>query len=621
MPQAVIAVAAWVGAQVTTAVGLAGAATSVALAAGTIASTIVEVGISLAISAATAALTASQIPDPEAARTPFQQTIPSRTGLYGKARISGATLLMESKGVILYCVLALNTGQLDGYEQLYLHDDRISTVSGWVQQTADGYYGESGQLTYVETRTGLPTETPYAGLVSELPQFWSNDHRGDGIATMYMRCRHGKSEHIPRQFPNGIPKPSWVARGYRLYDWRNPAHDPDNEATWTFSQNPVLMLADYLTSMHHGMGFPWSRLIEPQLASWTEAANVCDEPVPLKAGGTQPRYRAGGMFQFMNPPSDIIGRLLQCFDGWMGPDGTGAYRIYAGKYYEPIGEEVTVYRSEVVDFSLQRFVEDERAVNQLIVAYTSPEHDYKVVETDSWSNTADIAARGDELTKPFKLEWVQWNSQARRLAKMQLARMLGARGSLKMTLAGLKLLGRRFARLQIPELSFLADLPVEIQTLEIDLQSMSVIVGWVAVDAASYTWNASVEEGNGPSGGTSTPGGGDPGDPGDPGDDGTTPFIIQITAEPGGQPSEPTDPLVRLLVQGPGSGLAWSHRWRESGDPVWTTVTNSNETYEGEGQYRIVAGTFPTGSVLEFQAAYSDGGPLSVWTESEFAFT
>src|SRR3546814_12086276 len=75
--------------------------------------------------------------------------------------------------------------------------------------------------------------------------------------------------------------------------------------------------------------------IAPTLSYWQAAADVCDEAISLKAGGTEERYRSPVAHNHTDQHANVIAALLSTFDGWIAPRADGALVVYAGKYYAP----------------------------------------------------------------------------------------------------------------------------------------------------------------------------------------------------------------------------------------------------------------------------------------------
>lgn len=566
------------------------------------------VGTPIAISAATAALLAPEVPKPESFHSPYRATRAPRISAYGTNKLSGPYLLYEAANGRAYDVIAFHDGRIAGIVNLWLNDD-IVTVDGAGavnSSTADDGRYAANSLTkriYIFTRNGLPTETSFTTNVDFTPLgagVWTADHRADGVATMLVQSRSVEKPDMSNTYPNGAPLGAVTANCLLTYDWREPGQDIADDDTWTCSHNPMVQLGDYLTSTHHGMRFSFAERILPALDEWTVAADICDEAVSLKAGGTQPRYRSSGPFQHISAPIEVIGKILETCDGWMTTRGDGCFVPKAGKYEAPT---VTFTDKHVIDYAMQRFVEDEQATNVLLVSYTSPDHEYNEVETEAWRDEADIAERGIERSQPMPLSWVQYNSQARRLAKRKMSRLTAdIRGTFTTTLYGLRGLGERYIRLQISEIAALNDLVIEITSAEIDLSTMRVTFNFVSADTNIDAWDPATEEGDGP------------------GDDGRVPpvaleapTISTITPQ---FVSSGAGDGVQLHIEGVGpdrDDLTWFIRTRVTGSTSWNNVAEITDT-DPAANFEGDSGFVESVASLDVALGYQTGGVDTLWS-------
>jgi hypothetical protein len=448
-------------------------------------------------------------PQPKSAEVNLKQTVPPRRAGYGRARLPGSYMLWDAKKNA-WDVLAFCEGPIDAFEKYYLNDDEVTLDgTGKVQTPISGKNPAryKGHGVWIKTRKGLATETSYADgttyngvALSELgADVWTADHRGDGIASGLLVCTPVEKADMPAVYPNGSPNLSVVGRLALAYDWRDGTQSLATPSTWKWTRNSVVALAHYLCHAEHGPNFAWDRRIAPALADWTAAANVCDEAVTLKAGGTEPRYTLGGYYEFDEDPSDVQAQILASFDGWIAEKGDGSLTVKAGKYYAPT-VTLDAALGHITGYSWRKFTPDEESVNELVVTYTSPEHGYTEQEAQAWRDEADIAARGVERPKPLPRKWVQSHGQARRLAKREMARA-GAQlsGTIRANLFGLQALGERYLRIKIPEVASLSDLIVEVTgPVQIDVMSLSVTIPWVAADPDVDDWDPATEEGDAP---------------------------------------------------------------------------------------------------------------------------
>ncbi|MBI1405714.1 MAG: hypothetical protein GC145_06265 [Caulobacter sp.] len=566
-------------------------------------------------------LFAPDIPKPEGFQSPILQPFTPRHSAYGRNRLSGPWMLYESIKGKAFDVIACHSGQVEAIEDVWLNDD-VVTLSGTNFATpGDGGRFGNGKIRIL-TRTGLPRETSYVGDVTDFSGLptgtWTSDHRGDGIASICVIQQAVEQADMPKTYISGLYKGAVTARCLMVHDWRDEAQDPDDPQSWTCSFNNIVQLRDYLTNRDatydtppahvaawgatyqrfgHGMGLDPAR-IEAAIDDWTDAADDCDDAIALKAGGTEPRYQSHGVFQHTTAPSEVIGRMLESCDGWLTQRGDGALTVRAGVYSEP---EVTFGDDHVINYDVEFGVRDEDRIDGLIVSFTSPEHQFKEVETDAWGDvTADRLGNAS-------FPWVQNNGQARRLAKRRFARQAAAlRGTVVTNLYGMRGLCERYIRLQISDLPELNDIVVEIVApVRFDPAVRQLTYSWIAADPNVDTWNPTTEEGDGPATEDRVPG-----------EDLTAPTIDDVT--PFFEAAGTAGDGVRLTVEATGpdrADLTWFVGWRVKTVGVsWNEASYSD--IDPEAAVVLQTGFVTADVVIEVRAAYSTGsGDLSDWSD------
>jgi hypothetical protein len=212
-------------------------------------------------------------------------------------------------------------GRYKGEWSPYNGDDHVD-----LGQTLDAANGRIRSKFYL----GLIDQTANADLVARSEGRWTTDHRGAGVAYAY------NSMTLHREDLSQPWEPFWELKGAPLYDWRKDDtvggdgdHRWDDQDTWEFSENPVLMM--YLlergvfvaSQLICGKGVPAARL---PLDRWTIAANICDEIV---GGGSVLRYKAG-LIAASGPgithDQNMQPLLESCAGSWC-EDATGEYPI------------------------------------------------------------------------------------------------------------------------------------------------------------------------------------------------------------------------------------------------------------------------------------------------------
>lgn len=554
---------------------------------------------SLAV-AATGAILQSLLPGqsvkPGLTETSIKSPTPPRVSGYGEGRqhMAFALYVTDSSGAAID-VGAMHDGKIDSIIGYYLGDTKVTVLSdGRVQAGEAGQFGERSDIVQIYTRLGNSTETAFPQVVSRVPSQWTFNHRGDGVVTAAVITAPTKSKYYQMIFPTGGPNNmplSLAMRRQLVFDWRDPAQSASNPATWRYSENAVLHLAHYLLVRDNK---DWATHFVPTLGYWTAAANDADSAVALKSGGVEARYRSCFAHQHTDPYKDCIAGLLACFDGWMAPRADGALVVYSGRYVVPT---ITLGPDQINSYSMQDGIEEESALNQLSVTYVSAEHDYNVVDTDAWENTADISERGKILSNQLANQ-VPSHSQARRLAKRKMAQISAPkRGSVTTNAYGRIALGQRYIRLQLIDagVTFL-DAPVEIVApVKRNLQTGGITFNWILADPSVDAWNPATEEGLPAPVGTRAPA-----LPLDP------PTITSALADFSAVADSGTG--VRIVITASGlnrSDVSWYARWRLVGSPTWNEQQYPD--VDAGSSVTLETGFVPTGSNVEVEVAYSTG--------------
>ncbi|HWW11919.1 MAG TPA: hypothetical protein VN018_05330 [Brevundimonas sp.] len=398
-------------------------------------------------------------------------------------------MLRETIGNKYGAVLAICEGRLASIDAVYINDDKVTrNGEGWVQGMPGERFG-SGDLLRVSTRLGLPVETRHTILDPTFSDFWPADARGDGIASIAVFAQHRSKESFGRHFPNGEPLAS-VVQTPVCFDWRDPTQNRAVPLSWKACANPVVWAVHCEWAR---FGRNWDRCIAPVLADLTDEADYCDEPVALKAGGTEPRYRLAGNYAANTEPGAVRNAILACMDGWMSTNGRGHMILKAGRYVAPT---FVIEPEHIEGYTWRAFQIDEEACNELIVAFVNPEQDFTEVQAGVWRDESDITDTGRLRTENLAFPWVTSRSQAMRLAKRKMSRVNAKRrGTVRTGVYGLNGLGQRYIRVRNTDLASMADVVVEVMNVEFDGASGQVVFDVVLADTGIDAWDPAEEEG------------------------------------------------------------------------------------------------------------------------------
>ncbi|NFV79989.1 hypothetical protein [Magnetospirillum aberrantis] len=179
--------------------------------------------------------------------------------IYGRIRVAGQRTFVHvtNDNKTLHVVYTIAAHEVDGFEEFWLNEEVIP-------------FGTDGKVTAgdwkdkVEVTFGLGTTegdaTFHEKLRAACPGKWTESHLQAGCAKVYVKFTYDSS-----LFASGIPNPSWVVRGKKVFDPRTGA------TAW--SDNPTLCQRDYMVEW---WGWKASRI---GTADCIASANIDDEEV------------------------------------------------------------------------------------------------------------------------------------------------------------------------------------------------------------------------------------------------------------------------------------------------------------------------------------------------------
>ncbi|WWT40007.1 putative tail fiber protein H [Nostoc phage Nsp-JY10] len=441
------------------------------------------------------------VPKPSDGAYNLKQNVPPRTYVLGTVKKGGDYAFLEERYGVAHHVMVWACHRIQGFVTHYAHDEAlVLDGSGNVTNKFTQTPGDSPTqyLVRLRTRLGLDNETAYGELVSEFASIWSNACRGDGLATVYMRCETALQEYFLDIYPNQMPEHSAVGNGALLYDPRKDStqggsgsHRYSNPNTWEFSRNIALMRLWHLC---HPVGGKMT-YADMHLPEWMHAANVCDQLVVNRSGGTEPRYHGGMWFRANNDPVEVGRTLDEAGELVVYERADGKIGVHAGAYVAP---DIMLDAANL--FSVR--VDKNRRRASTVLAVRG-----RYVNTANAYNTEDAAIYGDpygaiddatERTKTFDNSAVQSHNHCQRKQKLTFIRSNARRVTIVANYAAetvRNLPYRRFVAVNYPSRG-LVNTVIEITSAPtIDLRNMQISFSGIVVTPSLYDFNAAVEEG------------------------------------------------------------------------------------------------------------------------------
>ena len=143
----------------------------------------------------------------------------------------------------------------------------------------------------------------------------------------------------------GIPQYTMRVTGSRVYDPRSATFIGFFNAAVPSSDNPALCILDYLTSKRYGGGVPYAArdggtddFIDEQ--SFIDAANYCDDQIPIQPSGTEKRFRMNAVIDTGQIVGQNLAEMMATCRGqliWQN----GLYRIVISQVTTPEAFELT----------------------------------------------------------------------------------------------------------------------------------------------------------------------------------------------------------------------------------------------------------------------------------------
>jgi hypothetical protein len=323
--------------------------------------------------------------------------------IVGRARVSGAVIFRHARdadGVAnkYYTKLLAVAGHpLADIEEIFIDNEPI---------VAEKFKG----LVRWETKFGRTDQTAMALLLEEAPTKWSENHKGRRRALVAVRMAYDQSA-----YKSSDPTIAVVAAGAtEIFDPRS------GRQGW--SRNPALIVGWFL-QQPFGFNVPADRIDQDSLMA---AANICDEAVPLAAGGTEPRYTADGAWTLDQDRARILEQLVASMAGQVVQSG-GRWYIEAGAWRPPVHTLTETDLRGDVTFTANRARRD--LFNGIRATYVRADADYAVTDAPVLD---DLAARaqdgGDAIYADQELPFTTSGTMAQRLMAITLKRNRLQRG-------------------------------------------------------------------------------------------------------------------------------------------------------------------------------------------------
>ena len=184
----------------------------------------------------------------------------------------------------------------------------------------------------------------------------------------------------------------------------------------TFSDNPALVIRDYLTDTRYGMSAGSSELNDSNFQS---VANTCDESVTVaNPSGTEKRFTCNGSFQLSQSPKIIIENLLTTMGGFM-VYSNGQFKIVPATYSNPTVSLNEIYLRSGLQVNTR--ISKKELFNAVKGVYSEPANDYQPQNYPFLTSSAfESEDNSERIYGTFDYPFTNSSRMCQRLSKIQL---------------------------------------------------------------------------------------------------------------------------------------------------------------------------------------------------------
>lgn len=427
--------------------------------------------------------------EPQQRQATLRQSIGARVRYYGRVKVGGTLSFFESRNGFLYSEITLNDGKIDGIVEYWLNDLRVYINENGAVLNGQYWDGGSSSFAHLYVKDGSDNQTVHNRLLSEFPEVGEN-HRLRGIANILAVFEEVPAEQIPEVWPQLNPQVRVVMDASLVKRVRT------GDIGW--SDIPADGIYDYLTG-RDGAGFARGSDFSESLVdlpSFQHLAEISDQDVALRGGGTIKRYRMWGGYALNEKMKTVLPRMMATCDADLYMTSEGKVAIRGGEW---TGPELFLDDSKghIVEFEFSQGTGRLAAFNELTVTYLEPELDYQENEAQPWIDANNLDLIGKPRTAELNLEMVPHHAQARRLAKIHTYKNNPEwQGRVVTNLYGFNAIGERMVHLKIADMEIDDDFLIRRITILPDMTGVELQVS--SLPAEAYEWDADLEEGTAP---------------------------------------------------------------------------------------------------------------------------
>lgn len=345
-----------------------------------------------------------------------RQSTPRQRFIYGRALVGGAYSYLNKNPPYLITQFLVAAHACDAVEAVYING-YLCEFNSAGDAVTPRFRRDGTPYLKISTRLGDPDQAIDPLLASEFPDIPTTfRQRRHTVVTLRAYYGNDYDDHENVWGPAATFSPLFLVRGKKVHDPRVYSSDPDDETTWAWSRNWALCTADWMRSSYGGR----KKVAQIDYDAIAAEADLCDQPIALTTGATEPRYTLDGGFQSDQTPFEVVENMLRAA-------GESACLWRRGKFAPqvdvPRDPVRTLTQSDLVGgFQFRSARTRSEALNTVQSEFVFPLRDYKAAMTPPLVDTVQKTADGQELAQTVSRPFVAGEERSQRLDKITLER-------------------------------------------------------------------------------------------------------------------------------------------------------------------------------------------------------
>jgi hypothetical protein len=343
------------------------------------------------------------------------QNLEKRTGVadremvLGECQKAGVVVYEEVRGPFLYRMWVVAAHEIDSVVGVKVNGTLVPLDAAGFPTSAP-FRSTTKTFLQISVRVGTDDQEMDPVLANDFPSL-ERTFRQRGLACVLAKMYRGASAAEAEQvWGQGDPRFSFIVRGKKFFDPRDPTQTRDDKSTHRWTPNAALCRAGWDHDPEgQNMDWDWE-----DLDALRTAADVSDEKV-LRADGTyESRYECHGVVNTSQDPTTILQDLaLNMLGTFVSSADQIAY--IAGKGRPAVATKTLDTARGDLDASSGRAWDD--VINTARTSFSAANDDYNVTDGPVYTIQKYLDEDGQEKSITVTLPFCKSETQLQRIAK------------------------------------------------------------------------------------------------------------------------------------------------------------------------------------------------------------